>query len=336
MTDANTEAKRSHTPLIEAKRLSRSYGALRAVRDLSFRVERGEVVGFLGPNGAGKSTTLRMLVGFLGPSSGSVRVAGYDMGNEPIRARQAIGYMAESAALYPEMRVREYLRFRAELKGLPRKERLGHVASSLKKTDLLDAETRLIGTLSKGYRQRVALADALLGEPPLLILDEPTAGLDPNQIRSVRQLIRELGREHTVLLSTHILSEVESTCTRVLVINEGRLVAEGPIDEVTHQIGGTQVALTIMDHAGLARQHLENMEGVQSVEFEASAPEHDVESSVFSLLVRLDPEVKDTGMALQMIVTGLVEADIGVREARVLESSLEDVFRKLTQSGEKS
>ena len=218
--------------MIEASHLSKTYGQVLAVSDVSFRVEPGEVVGFLGPNGAGKSTTLRMLAGFLGPSSGKVSLAGRDLGADPVRARAGIGYMPETAPLYPEMRVGEYLAFRAELKGLPRRARREAVARALSETSIADVEDVIIGHLSKGYRQRVGLADALVGSPPILILDEPTAGLDPNQIRDVRALIRRLGKDRTVIVSTHILSEVEATCSRALVIARGRLVAQGSIDEI--------------------------------------------------------------------------------------------------------
>ena len=204
--------------MIEVRQLTKKYGPHAALRDLTFDVGEGEVVGFLGPNGAGKSTTLRILAGFLGMSSGRVRVAGHDVIDEPLEARAAIGYMPEAVPLYPEMRVEEYLWFRGGLKGLgrsDRKKRLGYV---LERCWLTDVRRQLIGTLSKGYRQRVGLADALIHDPPVLILDEPTAGLDPTQIRETRKLIRELGQQHTMLLSTHILSEVEMACDSVIII----------------------------------------------------------------------------------------------------------------------
>ena len=213
--------------MIVVDRLTKYYGEYPAVRGISFQVPKGRVVGFLGPNGAGKSTTMRILAGFLTATSGRASIDGKDVFWDPIEARRRIGYMPENCPLYPEMRVDEYLRFRAGLKGLgwrARRERIDYVLS---RCWLTDVRRQLVGTLSKGYRQRVGLADALLADPPVLILDEPTAGLDPTQIRETRKLIRELGTEHTMLLSTHILSEVEMTCDSVIIIYQGQVAEEG-------------------------------------------------------------------------------------------------------------
>src|SRR5450755_2704939 len=220
---------RTRAPMIDVAHLTKRYGArstFAAVDDVSFRVAKGEIVGFLGPNGAGKSTTLRILSGFLGMTSGTVKIAGHDIADDTFEARKRIGYMPEAVPLYSEMRVVEYLMFRAELKRVARRDRRAFVDDAMAKAKVLDVATQLIGKLSKGYRQRVGLADALVARPPILILDEPTAGLDPNQIREVRSLICELGREHAVLLSTHILTEAEATCDRALVISKGSLVAQ--------------------------------------------------------------------------------------------------------------
>jgi len=218
--------------MIVVENLVKYYGEYQAVRGVSFEVPKGRVVGFLGPNGAGKSTTMRCLAGFLTASSGSARIAGYDVFSDPIRARRQIGYMPESCPLYPEMRVTEYLKFRAGLKGLGWGERRKRMDYVLEKCWLKDVKRQLVGTLSKGYRQRVGLADALLADPPVLILDEPTAGLDPTQIRETRKLIRELGQEHTMLLSTHILSEVEMVADTVIIIYQGQVVENGSLEEV--------------------------------------------------------------------------------------------------------
>ncbi len=218
--------------MIVVENLVKYYGEYQAVRGVSFEVPKGRVVGFLGPNGAGKSTTMRCLAGFLTASSGSARIAGYDVFSDPIRARRQIGYMPESCPLYPEMRVTEYLKFRAGLKGLGWGERRKRMDYVLEKCWLKDVKRQLVGTLSKGYRQRVGLADALLADPPVLILDEPTAGLDPTQIRETRKLIRELGQEHTMLLSTHILSEVEMAADTVIIIYQGQVVENGSLEEV--------------------------------------------------------------------------------------------------------
>lgn len=218
--------------MIEVDNLVKYYGDYPAVRGVSFSVPKGRVVGFLGPNGAGKSTTMRVLAGFLTATSGRASIAGFDVFRDPIQARRQIGYMPESCPLYPEMRVGEYLKFRAGLKGLGGGERRKRIDYVMQRCWLKDEKKQLIGTLSKGYRQRVGLADALLADPPVLILDEPTAGLDPTQIRETRKLIRELGQEHTMLLSTHILSEVEMAADTVIIIYQGRVVEQGTLDEV--------------------------------------------------------------------------------------------------------
>jgi len=218
--------------MIEVNHLTKYYGEYPAVRDVSFEVAKGRVVGFLGPNGAGKSTTMRILAGFLTASGGKARIAGFDVFNDPIEVRRRIGYMPESNPLYGELRVDEYLRFRGGLKGLGWSARRKRIDYVLKRCWLTDVRRQLIGTLSKGYRQRVGLADALLADPPVLILDEPTAGLDPTQIRETRKLIRELGDQHTMLLSTHILSEVEMTCDSVVIIYQGAVAEDGTLAAV--------------------------------------------------------------------------------------------------------
>ena len=308
--------------MIEAHRLSKRYGSVRAVSDVSFRVDRGEVVGFLGPNGAGKSTTLRILAGFLGPSSGTVRIAGVDLEADPVRARAQIGYMPETSPLYPEMRVREYLAFRAELKLVPRKKRRDAVDRALAEARIEDMEDVVIGHLSKGYRQRVGLADALVAEPPILILDEPTAGLDPNQIRDVRELVRTLGKDRAVLVSTHILSEVEATCSRALVIARGRLVAEGSIDEIRALRRGGGVRVTVGGDADEALRIARGIEGVKKAKHEARG-----ELAVLAIELGKDADV---GAATEAIVLTLASAGLGVREVAPRLASLEQVFSELT------
>lgn len=212
-------------PMIEVRELTKRYAKYTAVNDVSFQVARGEIVGLLGPNGAGKSTILRILSGFMPATSGTVRIAGFDVFHEADEVRRRIGYMPENNPLHTEMRVREYLKFRARLKGLSRARVRERVSTVLEQCALKDVQKRIIGQLSKGYKQRVGLADALVHEPDLIILDEPTIGLDPNQLRSVRQLIKDLGGKHTVLVSTHILPEVEVTCSRVLILHGGQILA---------------------------------------------------------------------------------------------------------------
>src|SRR5438552_1633200 len=225
------------TPAINVQNLTKRYGPVLAVDDITFEVRTGELVGFLGPNGAGKSTTMRILTTFLPASSGYAWVAGFDVMYQSMEVRQRIGYLPESVPLYPEMRVNEYLSYRARLKGVERSGRTARIDYCMDKCRIKEVKTRLLGTLSKGYRQRVGLADTLLADPPVLILDEPTAGLDPSQIRASRDLIRELGREHTILLSTHILPEVEMICDRVIIIHRGRVVASSALKELARQAG---------------------------------------------------------------------------------------------------
>lgn len=218
--------------MIHVKNLCKFYGDFQAVHDVSFDVPKGQVVGFLGPNGAGKSTTMRILAGYLTATSGFASIDGIDVFWNPVEVRRRIGYMPESCPLYPEMRVVEYLTFRAGIKGLHGSSRAKRVDECMERCWLGGVKSQIIGTLSKGYRQRVGLADSLLADPPVLILDEPTAGLDPTQIRETRKLIRDLGDRHTILLSTHILSEVEMTCDQAIIINRGRVALSGPIEDL--------------------------------------------------------------------------------------------------------
>ncbi|MGE4489452.1 MAG: ABC transporter ATP-binding protein [Kiritimatiellales bacterium] len=224
--------------MIKVQNLTKQFPGHTAVNDISFEVKRGEIVGFLGPNGAGKTTTMRMLTGFLHPTRGAVEIAGCDVFEDPVEARRHIGYMPESCPLYTEMRVDEYLTFRAKIKGVPRKVLRERRDTVKEQCGLTQVGRRIIGHLSKGYRQRVGLADSLIHDPDLLILDEPTAGLDPGQIREVRELIRQLAERHTLLLSTHILPEVEMTCPRILIINKGKVVASDSPESLQKRLAG--------------------------------------------------------------------------------------------------
>jgi ABC-2 type transport system ATP-binding protein len=234
--------------MIEAQNLTRRYGDFTAVRDISFSLADGEIVGMLGPNGAGKTTTIRMITGFLPPTSGRVTVAGKDLVDAPHAARRQLGYLPENVALYNEMRVEEYLGYRARLEGMGRAEAREGIGQALDRCLLSDVRRQIIGTLSKGYRQRVGLATAILHKPGVLVLDEPTVGLDPKQIIAIRELIRELGRERTLLLSTHILPEVELLCNRVMIIDRGRIVAEGTPESLRDtQVGNPSVRVLLKD-----------------------------------------------------------------------------------------
>jgi ABC-2 type transport system ATP-binding protein len=252
--------------MIEAQSLVRRYGDFTAVDGISFAVGEGEIVGMLGPNGAGKTTTIRMLTGFLPPSSGKVTVAGKDLFESPREARRQVGYLPENVALYNEMRVDEYLAYRARLEGLSRSESREAIGNAVDRCLLTDVRRQILGTLSKGYRQRVGLATAILHRPRVLVLDEPTVGLDPKQIIAIRELIRELGRERTLLLSTHILPEVELLCDRVMIIDRGRIVAEGTSESLRESwVGNPGLRVTLKDAPAEAAEALGQIEGVMGV-----------------------------------------------------------------------
>jgi ABC-2 type transport system ATP-binding protein len=337
--------------LISVSRLSRRYGAHIAVDDVSFEVGKGEVVGFLGPNGAGKSTTLRILAGFLAPTGGTVRIGGHDVVADSVGARRCVGYLPETAPLYPEMRVVEFLRFRAELKRVPRPLRRSSIDDAMAKAGVLDVAHKRIAHLSKGYRQRVGLADAIVARPPIVILDEPTAGLDPNQIREARQLVRELGREHTVVLSTHILSEVEACATRVLLIHRGKLLAEGPTATIRSMRAASAIELVVRGDATAAERTLRAVDRVARVaragpdakgtdaNTDVRTPDRregtDANTDVSRLRVTFAKELPDLerGRVIEACVAALVAAGLGVREARAAEGTLEDVFAALTHEG---
>lgn len=312
--------------MIVVSHVTKTYGARTAVDDLSFEVKKGEVLGFLGPNGAGKSTTLRILAGFLGPTAGAVTVAGYDLVDEPMKARSHLGYMPESAALYPEMRVLEYLRFRAELKGIPRRRRAGSIDDAMQKAGVLDVATKRIGDLSKGFRQRVALADAVVANPAVVILDEPTSGLDPNQVRHTRALVRDLGRDHAVLISTHALSEVEACATRVILIHHGKLVAEGPTDRIRSLRARHALEIVVRGPAEAASGALACLSGV--TETHAIPTGGDLVALTVTLSESLTGD--DRERTTERCVAALVVAGLGVRDVRAEALSLEDAFASLT------
>ena len=291
--------------MIEVSNLTKRYAGRTAVDDISFTVARGEIVGLLGPNGAGKSTTMRVLSGFMPATSGTVRVAGFDVFHEAEAARQRIGYMPENNPLYPEMRVREYLKFRARLKGLGWKKSRSRVDTVMAQCGLKDVGRRIIGQLSKGYKQRVGLADALVHEPELIILDEPTIGLDPHQIRSVRALIKSLAGRHTVLISTHILPEVEMMCGRVLIMFGGRVLASDTPENLQQRMaGGGQVIAEIAAPEKELREAWDNLPEIEQFNVAASDGKffrcaltpregHDLRATVFALVQKNGWELRE-------------------------------------------
>ncbi len=312
--------------MIEVRDLTKLYNGKIAVDQISFEVGKGEIVGFLGPNGAGKSTTMRILTGFLSATSGQASVAGFDVYRDSLEARRHIGYMPESVPLYSDMRVKEYLHFRAQLKGLrghAMRRRIGEVMDIC---GLTDVRRKLIGTLSKGYRQRVGLADALANKPDLLILDEPTNGLDPNQIRQVRSLIKSLGEDHTILLSTHILTEVEMTCGRVIIIDEGKIKASDSPENLVQRIksSGT-VTVEMKGPSNLLQKRLRGLEGVDQV---SVASKTDDDWLVYDLRLNGRGDVRD------QIYEISVTENWPLRQLSKRSASLEDVFVDLTSTSE--
>jgi ABC-2 type transport system ATP-binding protein len=253
--------------MIQVDNLTKRYGPVTAIHDVSFSVDKGRIVGFLGPNGAGKSTTMKILSCFMPATGGTARVAGYDVFSQSLEVRRRIGYLPESAPLYPDLSVSSYLDFVAEIKGVGRAERRGRVADVMERCFITDMQNRLIGKLSKGYRQRVGLAQALLGDPEVLILDEPTIGLDPRQIAEIRALIRSLAGQHTVILSTHILPEVSMVCDGIVIINHGRIVAQGTESELVQQVFPTaRIEVRVTNASGDVGGALRAVPGVVAVE----------------------------------------------------------------------
>lgn len=305
--------------LVEAQELTRYYGSFLAVDRVSFGIDRGEIVGLLGPNGAGKTTTIRMLTSFLPSSEGTARIAGHDVLEEPTEVRRHIGYMPENNPLYPEMRTREYLSFRADLKGVARKFRKRRIAECIELCGVADVANQIIGTLSKGYRQRVGLADALLGDPDVLLLDEPTIGLDPNQVRETRNLIRSLSDRHTVLISTHILAEAEAICQRVLIIDRGRIVADDTPHELSDKTLHSSVVVELKGDPDELTAALGALEGVDHVDV--------LERNGWSRLGLVTAPQADVREAVFRIAA---ERGWPLRELTRMRASLEDVFHRLT------
>jgi gliding motility-associated transport system ATP-binding protein len=308
--------------VIEVQHLTKRYGPTTAVDDVSFRVERGEVLGFLGPNGAGKTTTMRVLTGYMPPSEGKAIVAGYDVMAQPIEAKRRTGYLPETPPLYPEMTVRDYLSFVARIKGVPGAERRSRVNAAMERTRIADMANRHCSKLSKGYRQRVGLAQAIMHNPDVLILDEPTAGLDPKQINETRQLIKDLGGDHTVILSTHILPEVSQTCHRVVIINKGRVVAVDTPENLTARLRGSETMFVQVDAAGAAdvTPTLQAVPGVTQV----AASE--TRGTVTSFEIN-----SETGRDVRReLASTIVRQGWGLLELRPLRMSLEEIFLHLT------
>ena len=306
---------------IETQHLTKRYDATTALDDISFDVQSGEIMGFLGPNGAGKTTTLRILTGLLSPSSGSVKIEGMNVETQSLEIRKRIGYLPENVALYPELRVEEFLSHRAALKSVPRAQRRARVAEVADRCQLADVRRKLCGRLSKGYRQRVGLADALIGHPSILILDEPTVGLDPNQIRQARDLIKSLGQSTTIFLSTHILPEVEMICQRVTIISKGKIVAvDTPAKLRQRMSGGKAIRVELRGDPAQMKMALRQLPGVT----EAHRQEEIDGFTVFKLDVVPEVDVREAIFKLAS------ERNWTLRQLSQTAASLEDVFIQLT------
>jgi ABC-2 type transport system ATP-binding protein len=308
--------------MIEVQHLTKRYGPVTAVNDVSFRVEPGEVLGFLGPNGAGKTSTMRVITGYMPPSEGQVTVAGYDVFTHAIDAKKRTGYLPETPPLYPDMTVREYLHFAARIKigAMTAADRSARVDAVMKKAHVDDMAARQCGKLSKGYRQRVGLAQALIHEPEVLVLDEPTAGLDPKQITETRDLIRGFAGNHTVILSTHILTEVAQTCSRVVIINKGRVVAIDTPDNLTHQLKGAAVLYVQIGGGHGAADTLAQIPGVRQVRLSDQHPDF----AGFEIEAEPNRDIRTD------VARTVVNAGMGLLELRPMRLSLEEIFLQLT------
>ena len=302
--------------LVQVDAIARTFGTTQAVKDVSFVIRKGEVLGFLGPNGAGKSTTMQIVTGNLAPSSGRVRVLGHDLRDEPVAAKRALGYLPEYPPLYRELTVDEYLDYCAQLHRIPRRQRRAVRDAAKAKCSLSEVGHRLIGNLSKGYQQRVGLAQAILHDPQVIILDEPTVGLDPIQIREIRELIRALGREHAIILSTHILSEVQATCDRVQIINKGQLVLNDTIENLAHRLQSRALSVAFRGKPEIAQ--IRRLAGVTEVKEEADGRVH----------IYHNPDIDPT----EAVIALAADRQWGLYEINAQRASLEEIFVELTQT----
>jgi len=312
--------------MIEISDLVKYYGDVAAVDHISFKVQKGEILGFLGPNGAGKTTTMNILTGYISATSGKVTINGHDILEEPASAKKAIGYLPEQPPLYLDMTVLEYLKFVSELKNVPKKERIRRIAEIMYITRIADVADRVIHNLSKGYRQRVGIAQALIGDPEVLVLDEPTVGLDPNQIAETRNLIKTLGKNHTIILSTHILSEVQALCDRVVIISGGRIAAVDTLNGLSQSLSG--ISRLLLTFEGPMRETSEKIRALPGVKEVAAVKES---RHVQQIEISFDSRT-DIRKTVFFLMAG---HSWPILEFRSLEPSLEEIFLKITASDEK-
>ena len=319
--------------MIEVENLTKNYGPFRALRDVSFRIEKGEVVGFLGPNGAGKTTAMRILTCFMPASSGKATVAGYDVFKESLEVRKRIGYLPENIPLYPEMTVSRYLKYISKIKGLPRSRRAGRLDMAIEACGLTERRNQIIGQLSKGYRQRVGLAQALIHDPDVMIFDEPTSGLDPRQIIEIRELIKELGKEHTIILSTHILPEASMTCERLIVINEGRIAGDVKLSEGRAISVNTSAPIEspliegktlYLEVGGPTEEIATALQSVPSVNRAENRGMTESDQPIFHVSYNVETDARPE------IAAAIVQNGWSLLEMRSVEETLEEVFLRLT------
>ena len=312
--------------MIQVENVTKKYGSFVAVNKINFEIEEGEIVGFLGPNGAGKSTTMNMITGFIEPTSGRIIVDGYDISKKPRKAKKQIGYMPEGVPLYSDLTVKEFVTYMAELKGIPKKEKKEKVKKVLEATGLKEVSNKLTKNLSRGYKQRVSMAGALVGDPKVIILDEPTVGLDPKQVTEIRALIKELGKEHTVILSSHILSEVSQICNRVIIINKGEIVAiDTPENLENKVVNGNSVYVTVEDSENKMENMKEKLENIKEIKL---VSENEDKTKKYIVTAENEVDIR------KEIFETLAKEGITIFEMKKADATLEDAFMKLINTEE--
>lgn len=309
--------------MIELQNVTKKYNDFKAIDDISFKIEDGEVVGFLGPNGAGKSTTMNMITGYIEPTRGKIIVNGYDINQKPKKAKKEIGYMPENVPLYLELTVKEFISYLADLKLIKRKEKKAEIERVLKATGLTEVQSKLIRNLSRGYRQRVSLAGALVGNPPILILDEPTVGLDPKQVIEIRSLIKELGKKHTILISSHILSEINQMCNKIIIINKGKIIKVGDTENIEAQAEPeqTEILITVEEENTELKEIKKSIKEIKEIKL----IKEEKSSKVYSLVYDGKEDIR------KKLFKECVAKDITIIEMKKKETSLEDAFLKITE-----
>ena len=313
--------------MIEVKNITKKYGSFTAVDNISFKIEEGEIIGLLGPNGAGKSTTMNMITGYIEPTEGEIVINGYDISKKPRKAKSQIGYMPEGVPLYSDLTVKEFVTYMAELKKVDRKTRKEKVEKIIEQTGLKDVEKKLTRNLSRGYKQRVSMAGALVGEPKILILDEPTVGLDPKQITEIRALIKELGKTHTVILSSHILSEVSQICNKVIIINKGKIVAVDTPENLEKKVASNNTTyVTVEDTENKMETIKETIPEIKEIKL---IKENEDGTKQYALESDKDVDLR------KIVFNEFAKENITIFEMKKVDTTLEDAFMKLIEGGEK-